>query len=126
MIANEEVISLLQGKDTLRDASLVRVEIASSLGVPAILLEFEARAGSTFSRVMIHFDGIIEFSMDFCEGNAFLDIWDLKLLKLDDGSFYLSLDPDAATLPAAGQIVVEPSDTDGFFVRARRIEARVA
>jgi hypothetical protein len=125
MIEDAAVIDLLTGDNTLLDSLLVGVTIQGSFDAPSLELNFKARAGSEFSSITIIFKSILEFEILYDADRGFVDVWDFKFLKLKDGSFYIALDPDPETLPAAGVADVEASDTDHFFVRARHIEAEV-
>ncbi len=125
MIEDAAVIDLLTGDNTLLDSLLVGATVQGSFDAPSVELSFKARAGSDFSSVTIIFKSILEFEILYDADRGFVDVWDLKFLKLKDGSFYITLDPDPETLPAAGVADVEASATDHFFVRARHIEAVV-
>jgi hypothetical protein len=125
MVRDDAVIHLLAGKNTLRDSVLVGVSISETLGTATVALQFEAREGSDFSEVTLRFKEVVNFAFRYDEESIFLNIWDLKFLKLQDGSFYITLDPDPATLPAAGVVDMDASETDNFFVTARNIEAEV-
>lgn len=122
-IRDDEVVSLLEGVNTLRDSSLIAISIVGVFGRPDISMEFDAREGSDFSKVKLKFTEVVSFEFSCGEGEAFLDVWDLKFIKLRDGSFYITLDPDPSTLGAAGVTDLDASDTDGFFVRAKHVEA---
>lgn len=126
MIRDDAVIDLLKWNNSLLDTLLIGIEIdRESLGRADVELKFEARPDSDFSKIDIKFTGVIEFEFSYERQDAFLNICDLKFLKLADGSFYVALDPDPATLPAAGITNVQASETDNFFVRAHHIEAIV-
>ena len=126
MIRDNAVIDLLTWNNSLLDTVLIGIEITrESLGRADVELKFQARPDSDFSEIDIKFTGVIEFEFSYERQYTFLDICDLKFLKLADGSFYIALDPDPSTLPAAGVTDVQVSETDHFFVRANHIEAVV-
>jgi hypothetical protein len=117
-------VDLLKDNNTLLDSRLIGLVGRETSGAVNVELQFRARPDSDFTEIRIKFTAVIEYEISYEESEEYIDIWDLKFLKLDDGSFYITLDPDPSTLPAAGATVLEQSDTDNFFVRARHIEAR--
>jgi hypothetical protein len=125
MIEDAAVIDLLTGHNTLLDSVLVGVIVQGAFDAPVVELKFNARPGSDFSSIRLIFRSIFEFEIAYEADRGFVDVWDFKFLKLKGGSFYITLDPDPSTLPAAGVMDVEASDTDHFFVRAGHIEAVV-
>lgn len=125
MIRDSAVLELLSGHNALLDALLTEVIVRGIERDANVNLRFSARSGSDFSEVVIKFTEVIEFEFEYDEAMVFLDVWDLKFLELKDGTFYIALDPDPATLPSAGVLDVGVSERDHFFVRARHIEAVV-
>ncbi len=124
MTCNQDVLDLLTDRNTLLDSKLVAFSVEQDANRNAsIELYFEGRVGSDYSEIAIRFIEIIESEISHECRDGYIDIWDYKFIKLADDSFYISLDPDPCTLPSAGVAVVQPSDTDHFFVHARRIEA---
>lgn len=118
------MLDLLTGRNALLDSKLIAFSVEQGANRNAsIELNFEGRAGSDFSEIAIRFIEVIESEISYECTDGYIDIWDYKFIKLADDSFYISLDPDPYTLPSAGVAVVQPSDTDHFFVHARRIEA---
>ncbi len=115
-------LSLLQGKNTLRDSELTSVSIAASFGMPELELKFKLTSLSDFDYVTLRFSDIDDFSITYEKDSSFLDVWDLKFLKLEDNSYYISIDPDPETLESAGCTNVKPTAEDRFFVRAKYIE----
>jgi hypothetical protein len=125
MIRDASVLDLLKGKNSLLDSRLIGVLVGRDASGVNVELQFRARPDSDFSEIRMNFTGVIEYEIAYEEAEEYIDIWDLKFLKLVDGSFYITLDPDPSTLPAAGATVVQQSDTDNLFVRGRHIEAFV-
>jgi hypothetical protein len=126
MICDADVIEMFSGKNALLDALLVAVIVMrNDLGDADVELRFKGRKDSDFTEISIQFTEVAEFEFSYEREDTFLDIWDLKFLILEDGSFYISLDPDPSTLLSAGAAKVEASDTDHFFIRARHIKAAV-
>jgi hypothetical protein len=126
MIRDASVLDLLKGKNSLLDSRLIGVLVGrDASGAVNVELQFRARPDSDFFEVRMKFTEVIEYEIAYEEAEEYIDIWDLKFLKLDDGSFYITLDPDPSTLPTAGATVLQQSDTDNLFVRGRHIEAFV-
>jgi len=125
MIRDTAVIDLLSGNDTLRDSLLTEVVVLESTGRANVELKFDARAGSQFSQVALKFTEVVEFKFHYDNDYTSFDVWDLKFLRLNDGTFYIALDPDPVTLPPACVTEIEATSTDYFFVRAHHIEAVV-
>ena len=125
MIRDAAVIELLSGDNTLLDAVLVEVNARCVESGSAIDLRFNGRRGSQFSDIILTFTEIIKFSVLYEMGDIPLDVWDLKFIRLKDGSYYITLDPDPSTLGAAGVKELDASDTDGFVVHASHVEVAV-
>ena len=126
MYKGPAVIDLLTGSNALLDARLLATSVTQTDSTkPTVELHFRVRHGSDFSEVRIIFTDVMAYEISYEEVENYLDVWDLKFLQLGDGSFYITLDPDPSTLPAAGVTNVRASDTDRFYVRARHIEAFV-
>ena len=126
MISDNAVIELLTWNNSLRDTLLVGVHITrNTLGEADVVLNFNARPDSEFSEIEIRFTDVIELEFGYDQSDAFLNVCDLKFIKLKDDTFYLSLDPDPSTLPEAGVTDVQAAETDHFFVRAHSVQAWV-
>jgi hypothetical protein len=126
LIQDASVLDLLRGHNALLDSRLMGVLVGrDAAGAVNVELQFRGRPDSDFSEIRIHFTQVIEYELWYDEDECHLDIWDLKFLKLEDGTYYITLDPDPSTLPAAGATVQEQSDTDNFFIRAHHVEAFV-
>jgi hypothetical protein len=124
MLNDTSVLDLLKKHNSLLDSRLIGIQVGREpSGAVNVELHFRARPDSDFTEIRIKFTSVIEYEVSYEESQEYVDIWDLKFLKLDDGSFYITLDPDPSTLPAAGATVLEQSDTDNLFVRARHMEA---
>lgn len=124
MTRGQNVLDILTGRNTLLDSKLIAISVAQDVnGNASVELNFRGRAGSDFSEVEVQFSEIIECEITYECTDGFIDIWDYKFIKLADDSFYISLDPDPSTLGAAGVLVIQPSETDHFFVHARHIVA---
>lgn len=126
MFHDAGVLEILSGADTLLDSQLRSIVVEQSISGGAIVeLGFNAREGSRFSFVKIKFTDVFSFEFSYEDGQSFLDVWELKFIRLSDESFYITLDPDPSTLASAGVSILQDSETDRFYVRARHIEAIV-
>jgi hypothetical protein len=125
MIFDTAAIELLSGENTLRDSLLIEVVVREATGRANVELRFAARAGSVFSQVTLRLTEVVEFDFHYDKDYTSFDVWDLKFLQLKDGTYYIALDPDPATLPPACVTEIDASDADNFFVRAHHVEAVV-
>jgi hypothetical protein len=126
MVRDAAVLELLTGNNTLLDTVLTGISVTQdSLWREHVELQFKARPDSDFSEINLRFIDVVDFEFFLEKADAFLDVCELKFLKLNDDSFYLTVDPDPSTLLNAGAKELDASDTDHYFVRARHIEVVV-
>ena len=122
MICDMAVLKLLTGANTLLDAQLTGINVRQSGRGVDVDLSFKSRAGSDFPFFCLKFTEVQYFDFSYEEPQVFLEIWEFKFIKLADGCFYLTLDPDPSTLGSAGVEDLQDSETDRFCVRARHVE----
>jgi hypothetical protein len=124
MMRDDAVIELLKKNNSLLDSELTAIAITrNEFGNVQVQLDFELPLKSEFSTVSLKFLDVIEFDFGWDNKFVFVNVGELKFLKLKDYSYYLALDPDPSTTPAAGVTDEHDSDTDNFFVRAQHVEA---
>ncbi len=106
-----DVVSYLNGPDTVRDGSLVSLSVERIATEPVIELTFEVRRRSVTSVVKVELRDIQEFDFSYAKDNPPVVIEFMKCLMTDGGDFYLSLDP-------YNEHEVSISEKDNDFFRA--------
>jgi hypothetical protein len=113
-LEGSEVVSYLNGPNTVRDGSLVSISIWNLDDEPIIRLALALRKnqGPPARVVTLELQKIQEFTYRYIASNASSVIAFLKCLTTENGDFYLSLDPyDEHELRA--------SDKDNDIFRAK-------
>ncbi len=85
-----DVVKYLNGRDTVRDGTLVGFSVRDLNLASVIDLIFERRAGRT---VKLELRDVQEFDYTYARGNHPDQIEMLKCIMTDTGDFYMSLDP---------------------------------
>jgi len=124
MISDASALDFLKDSNSLLDSRLMGVLIGEEpSGAVNVELKFRALVPDPYE-IRIKLTEVIEYEISYEEKDGYPDIWDLKILKLEDDSFYVALDPDPSIQAAAAVTHTQASD-DHLFVRSRHIEAFV-
>lgn len=109
------VLRALSGEDSIRDATILSVEIGVDAEMAFVRILLSARTGSQYATVALTFREIVEYSFydsGVWGGHA---VSHLKFLVDEEGA-YIALDP-------YDESSKQPADEDNYFVQAGTVEA---
>src|SRR5476649_1164686 len=112
-IQGDEVISILKNENSLLDVSLISFTCSQSDDGMHLEMVFCARNNAFYKKAKLKFSGIVEFGFYYSNKYVFYNIESIKLLRCEDGLYYLSLDPDEENSAA--------SSSDQNFVKSKKI-----
>jgi hypothetical protein len=110
------VLEALSGADTLRDAMIRGVEIGDEDDRTFVRLRFSGRSGSRYGAIELTMRDIVEYGFYDSGELGRHSVAMLKLFAMDDGGFYISVDP-------FDENTDDPAEQDNYFVQASSIEA---
>lgn len=98
MTGNENIVSILKGKNSLLDTNLIEINIKNDEnGEVSIILAFSNfRKTSDFKTIRIEFSEVEEFHFGHNSNHHFYNVESYKLLIIDNKT-YISLDPADST-----------------------------
>lgn len=114
IISNDDILSFLQGKNTLRDSELMSFEMKNINGELAIETFLNLRPDAEFKEIKLKFYEVLECAFYYSANFTFYNVEAFKFIKLENGFFYLSLDPD--------EKIIGASKFDQDFIKAKHIE----
>jgi hypothetical protein len=110
---DEQLVKYLSGRNSLLDATLEQIRIFLEDGSIQVELEFAMRPSSVYRRVTLKFTRVIEYAFSNNDKHGVYYVERLKFFQLENGMYYISLDPYAET-----QI---PTDQDQDIVVAEGV-----
>ena len=109
----EQLIKSLSGHNSLLDTKVKRISIFEEEDLLIGELEFAMRPLSKYRNVVLKFTDVKEYSFYYNDNHVFYNVERFKFFRMENGSYYLSLDPYEEE-----QV---PSDQDQDIVVAKNV-----
>lgn len=110
---DEQLVKHLSGRNSLIDAKVKRISIFEEDVILMGEVQFEMRPSSEYRNLVLKFTDVREYAFYYNQNYSFADVERYKFFRMDNGSYYLSLDPYEET--------GVPSDRDQDLVVAKSV-----
>jgi hypothetical protein len=115
-LAGAAVLEALSGHDSVYDTVIRSIQIGEESDKTFVRIQLSGRSDSKYGMIELTLRDVIEYGFyDSGEWGAH-PVEMLKFMALDDGAFYISLDP-------YDERIERPAEEDNYFVHARSLEA---